>query len=180
MLFPLPKGVAFLRPLSLSIPASHWHRGRNIYSGPVLRCRVKKKGGGRNTWLKCLAVSFMPRREQQTNLPLRGSKPRSGLLDRCVITHYDCGVLTCRYASTHMTCSCGSSHGCTSVSTLEWGSAFIPWQIIKYSVIASSGWGVSAIYHPVKQQGCDIPEMHADNFLIWCALLSSSFTKNKE
>lgn len=127
---------------------------------------LKGGGGGWNTWLKCLAVSFMPRREQQTNLPLRGSKPRSGLLDRCVITHYDCGVLTCRYASTHMTCSCGSSHGCTSVCTSEWGSAFMPWRIIKYSVIASSGWGVPAIYHPAKQQGCDIPECMQTIFLV--------------
>lgn len=83
-----PKGVAFLCPLSLSIPASHWHRGRNIYSGPVLLRRAKI-----DTWHKRLDVSFRPGPEQQTNLPLKVSKPRSGLLYHYLITHYDCGIL---------------------------------------------------------------------------------------
>lgn len=51
-----PKGVAFLCPLSLSIPASHWHHGRNIYSCPVLLRRAKM-----DTWHKCLDVSFRAR-----------------------------------------------------------------------------------------------------------------------
>ena len=87
--FRFPKGVAFLCPLSLSIPASHWHRGRNIYSSPVLLRRAKI-----DTWHKCLDVSLRPGPEQQTNLPLEVSKPRSGLLYHYLITHYDSGILT--------------------------------------------------------------------------------------
>lgn len=69
----------------------------------------KKKSLGK----KRLARSSIPRQERaerHTNLPLSGSKPGLGLLNRCVITHYDCGVLTCRYAWY-------SSHGSTSVIT---------------------------------------------------------------
>lgn len=50
------KGVAFLCPLSLSIPASHWHHCWNIYSCPVLLRRAKM-----DTWHKCLDVSFRAR-----------------------------------------------------------------------------------------------------------------------
>lgn len=58
------KGVAFLCPLSLSIPASHWKCGRNIYSSPVLLLGAKM-----DTWHKCLDVSFRPLPKLQTKPP---------------------------------------------------------------------------------------------------------------
>lgn len=61
------------------------------YSGPVLLLRAKM-----DTWHKCLDVSFRSVPEQQTNLPLKVSKPRSGLLYHYLITHYDCGILVFR------------------------------------------------------------------------------------
>ncbi len=44
---------------------------------------------GMNLWM-CLR----PGPELQTNLPLKVSKPRSGLFYHDLITHYDCGILT--------------------------------------------------------------------------------------
>lgn len=92
MQFPLlklsPEGLALLCLLSLYIPASHKLCSRNIYSGPFLLLRAKM-----DTWHTCLDLSLRPAAEQQTNVPLKVSKPRSGLLYRYLITYYDCGIL---------------------------------------------------------------------------------------
>lgn len=140
-----PKGMASLCPVSLSISVSHWHCGRNIYSGPVLLRRAKI-----DTWHKCLE-SFRPGPRQQTNLPLRVSKLRSGLLYHYLITHW---LWNSDISDMHP-CSCPVHAALLMVAAVlpleiyscQGGTAVIPWQDMKTSlklnVIALSGLRVT-------------------------------------
>lgn len=142
---PFPKGVAFLCPLSLSIPVSHWHHGRNIYSGPVLLHRATKMILGINVWLWVSSQGESSRKPPTQSIQTKVRTPLPLPNYTLWLWNSDMYDMHPRTWPVHAALLMVVPVCALEMYSCQGGTAFRPWQIMKKSECNCIKWVSSSI-----------------------------------